>query len=499
VFYSNFFWKEFLVMRRKAITALLSASVGWSVSSALGQATIQQSSPAATPTVSDLQARLNAMQATIDKLQADQQKQEADQAAVIKQVLADADAQSELASGYDPNVGFVVRSSDGAFSLHPGAVLDFRYLATYRESIPVKGGGATAKTGYDIQNGFEMSRARVTVDGNFTKDIYYFVQADADEGAPVSLLDAYWVYHLGQSPFSVKVGQFKDPLWHERNLSEANLLAVDRSLVESLLGGGQTSRVQGAALQYDQGRLRGQLVIHDGYDSLNDKFYHEGGLPSGVAGGAGVTPTDFGTSGRVEYMLIGDRTSDFNPYREYDGGFTALGDTQNILVVGGGYDYSQAGDNDIIFHTADIQYDMVSGLSLYGAYLGTYRDLHSSQGVTAATSSTPAGPAVPPGNYYDPGLLVQAAYLVTPNIEPFIRYDYAYLAGGSVAEFGLNKSEVQEYTVGANYYLYKQHAKITVDGVWLPDGAPADSDALGVLEDSGHNEFILRAQFQLAL
>jgi hypothetical protein len=468
---------------------------------AAAQATAPASADAAptAATIADMQARLNAMQAKLDSIQANQAEAEADRAAVIKQVLADADAQTELSSGYDPNVGFVIRSGDGAFSFHPGAVLDFRNMTSYRESIPVKGGGETGKTGYDTQNGFDITRARFTFDGNYTKDIYYFVQLSADQGAPFSLLDAYGTYHFEQTPLSFKVGQFKDPLWHERNLSEANLLAVDRSLVESLLGGGQTSRVQGAALVYDQDRLRAQAVIHDGYDSINTKFYDAGGNPSGIAGGAGVTPTDFGTSGRVEYLVIGNRTPDFNPYKEYDGGFTALGDTQDILVLGGGYDYSQAGDNNIIFQTVDAQYDTGSGLSIYGAYLATYRNLHSSQGVTAATSSTPAGPAVAPGNYYDPGALIQAAYLVTPKIEPFVRYDYTYLDGASVTAFGLSKNEVQEVTAGVNYYLYKQHAKVTLDADWLPDGAPADSDALGILEDSGRNEFLLRVQFQLAI
>ena len=58
---------------------------------------------------------------------------------------------------------------------------------------------------------------------------------------------------------------------------------------------------------------------------------------------------------------------------------------------------------------------------------------------------------------------------------------------------------MQEITIGANYYLYHQNAKFTLDASWLPNGAPADADALGILKDSGHNEAVLRLQFQLAL
>jgi Phosphate-selective porin O and P len=475
---------------RKFLVSGLLLGTGMSVSAVRAQT----AAAPAQPTVAQLEAQVQSLQAKVDALQADQSQADADRAAEIKQVLADADAQSELVSGYDPNVGFVLRSGDGMFSFHPGVVLDIREMTSYRSEIPAKGGGETDKTGYDTQSGFDLTRARFTADGNFGKQVTYFFQVDADQGSPVTLLDAYATYHFDNSPFAVKAGQFKDPLFHERNLSEANLLAVDRSLVEDLLGGGETSRVQGVSLMYDQDRLRAQLVIHDGYDSINTKFFDAGGIGAGsVGGGAGVTPTDYGVSGRGEYLAIGDRSAKFNPFSEYDGGFTALGDTQDILVLGGGYDYSQAGDNDVIFHTLDAQYDTTCGLSVYGAYLGTYRDLHSVQGATTGK------PSVPAGNFYDPGALIQAAYLLNPRLEPFIRYDYTYLDGNSVSAFDLGKNTAQEFTVGANYYLYKQHVKFTVDGSWLPDGAPTDEDALGILEDSGHNEFVLRAQFQLAI
>ena len=87
--------------------------------------------------------------------------------------------------------------------------------------------------------------------------------------------------------------------------------------------------------------------------------------------------------------------------------------------------------------------------------------------------------------------------LVTPKIEPFVRYDYAYLQGGSVSS--TTTRAVEEFTLGANYYLYNQNAKFTVDGSYLPDGSPVDQDPLGILQDSGHNEFVLRVQFQLAI
>jgi len=435
----------------------------------------------------ELRTEVNQLKTKVEKLEANQSAggQTSQQPAVVPNTNQSAFPAFHFTSGYDPAVGFVIRSDDGEFSLHPGIVLDFRNMTSYREKLVPNSGGEVPKPGYTTENGFDVTRARLTFDGRVTQNVSYFVQFQDDQGTSFGLLDAYWAYHFGKdSPFALKVGQFKDPVWHERNLSEADLLAVDRSLVEYLLGGGQTGRVQGVDLMYDQDRVRTQLVFHDGFNSINTKFFDAGGLGAGVGSGSGVTPDNFGASGRAEFLLLGNRTPDFNPYTEYDKQFTALGDKQDILVLGAGADFTQASSNDAFFHTADLQYDTACGFSAYGAYLGTYRDLHTNQGVV-------------PGFYYDPGFVFQVAYLVTPKIEPFARYDYTYLPLGSTT--GLLTGEAQEITVGANYYLYHQNLKFTLDASWLPNGAPSDSDALGILKDSGHGEYVLRAQFQLAI
>ena len=261
-----------------------------------------------------------------------------------------------LAAYYDPNVGFVIRSEDGNYSFHPGLVADFRNMTTYRESIPAKGGGETGDTGDDIQNGFDVTRLRLTFDGQFTKNVTYFVQFQDDQGQTFNLYDAFAQYHFDSSPWAIRVGQFKDFLWHERNMSESRQLAVDRSLMETLLWGGTISRTQGVALMYEKDRLRAQALIGDGYNSLNTKFFDGGGVGAGVTGSSGVTPTDFGVSGRAEYALIGDRTSNLNPFSEYDQ-FSSLSAKQNILVLGGGVSYSQADSNGILFHSLDLQYN----------------------------------------------------------------------------------------------------------------------------------------------
>jgi hypothetical protein len=397
------------------------------------------------------------------------------------------DVVSSITGGWDGSK-FTLRSDDGNFTFHPGALVDVRDMLSFRERIPTGTGaaGEVAAKGYDTQNGVDLSRVRFIADGTLFHQAGYFLQLAADQGSGVTLLDAVASYRFGESPWTVKAGQFKDPVWHERNISEANLMGVDRTMTEDLLAGGQGSRIQGAAITYDQDHVRAQIVAHDGFNSQNTKFFEAGGVGAGAGGESGVTPTDYGFSGRAEYMLIGDRSSSFNPFNEYEQ-FTSLHAQQDILVIGGGADYSQANSNSLIAHSVDVQFNSVCGLSLYGAYLGTYRGINANQGV-------------PAGYYYDSGFVAQAAYLIGQHFEPFVRYDWTHLDPSSTtAVAGLNSHLVQELTAGANYYIYGQKLKLTIDGSWLPNGSPVDADALGVLRDSGRYEFVLRTQVQIAI
>jgi hypothetical protein len=442
------------------------------------------------PSDQELKARIAALETRIDTLQTTQAQRNAEIQQSIRTVMADADSQSgqdvDFPNGWDPGVGFVLQSAGGDYSLHPGVILQFRNETTYREKIPPGGGGETGSTGYNIENGFEVTRARLLLEGNvISPNFTYFLQLadDSTLGQP-TLLDAYIMYRISQqSPIAVKAGQFKDPVWHEANLLPSMLMAVDRSVVNQLIGGGQTDRVEGAEVIYDQDRLRDLLAFTNGYNSQNSKFVNHGGQGTEVGAGEGVTPTNFGISGRGEYLLVGNREPDYNPFVQYDQ-FTALDARQDIVIVGGGFDYSESGRDKILFHSVDVEYNGPAGWSAYAAYLASYREADTDKGA-------------PGGYYYDDGFLVQAAYLFGSSIEPFVRYDYTYLNGNSLP--GINKDVIHEITMGANWYIHGQKLKATLDASWLPNGIPTDAEGLGLLQDDGHNEFTLRAQMQVAL
>jgi hypothetical protein len=453
-------------------------------SSAQNRPSTQPSSP------QEMQRRILALQAKIDELKSQSDQQQNQDA--VQHVLDDSQRQSQLLSiapfptGYDPNVGFVLQSPDGNFSLHPGLLMQFRGVVNDRNRITPGHGGVTGEQGDNTETGFEMTRFRLTLDGNAISPLltYYIQFAQDAQNAASGLLDAYAMYRVSsQSPLAIKLGQFKDPVWHEENLLPSMQMAVDRSLVNALVGGLQTNRIQGAAIVYDEDRLRGQLALDNGYNSGDEPFYGPSGIGSAVGAGAGLAPTNWGSSGRAEYLLVGDRTPLFNPFSEYDQ-FTSRGDRQDILVLGTGFDYSESGANKILFHTADVQYNIANRWALYAAYLGAYRNLYTNRGVA-------------PGSYYDSGYLLQAGYLLDRNIEPFARVDYTHLDGA--AEPGILQDNLYELTAGVNYYLLGQRAKVTLDASWLPNGSPLDVNYLDILQNNAHNEYLLRCQFQLAL
>ena len=193
---------------------------------------------------------------------------------------------------------------------------------------------------------------------------------------------------------------------------------------------------------------------------------------------------NFGFAGRAEYKPWGQ----WSQYRD----FTALDDTCELLVFGGGFDYTEAGHQDAIRHVVDVVYESPRGLSAYAAYLGRFTLRGGRDGQDT----------------YDPSVRVQVAMLVTRQIEPFARYDYFHLDGRELPT-GV-KANVHELTLGTNYYLHSYRAKFTADVIYLPLGTPIADDAGDVLSTGatianssftrgGGKEIVARVQFQLVL
>jgi hypothetical protein len=409
------------------------------------------------PSREQLQQELAELKARIAKLEANSAQQASAQEtkATKDAVLTDADRRSKLgagSAGWDK--GFYIKSDDGNFSLRPGVQVQFRYVANLSED---------ADGDDHLDSGFELRRMRFRFDGNvLSPDLTYSFVFDTNRnGGNVTLLDA-WARYKFDPKWAVKVGQFKESWEHEKDVTFAEQLAVERTLVDAVLGGNQTDRVQGVSLIYGGNKeddVRAEFAIHDGANSKNTNFQDQ---PTG----------DWGLGVRGEYKLKGDWAS----YKD----FTAKGTTQDLLVLGAGGDFTQAGDSDILRSTVDAQWENTRGLGVYGALHGNFGDSDTA------------------GNTFDWGAVAQVGYLINKKVEVFGRYDLVEFDDDTA-----NGDTFNELTVGANYFLgpdgaYLHRAKFTVDFVYLPDGAPSDQTGLGVLA-SDEDEFVLRGQFQLQI
>lgn len=436
---------------------------------------------AAEPSQQELMDQVKALQAKVERLEAQQQQQQATaatapqkgEAATVDSVLRDADRRSQFLqpSGFTAGVDrgrIVIRSEDGNFEFHPEFQFQARYAFSYREEDndnPVNGNA-------NVQDGFEIPRMKMAFDGHaFSPNLLYRFQWDSRNGSSLTLEDAFITYKFADN-LAVKLGQYKDVTFHEEITSSKRQLAVDRSLVNETIGGGQTDYIQGVALIWDNGSrglpLRAEVGYTDGPNTDNTNFTDSGGNSA-----FGLANPNWGAYGRVEYLAMGN-------WSEYDD-FTSMGNDQALLVLGAGAFYAEAGGSKALFHTIDAQFETAGPLSLYAAYLGVYRD--------------PSGGNTE-GSFYDFGFLAQAGYMLSDQVELFARYDFTDLDTPTAS----GENQFHEITAGVNYYFRGHAAKFTADVSWLPNGAPVGSQDADILAPTGgDDEIVIRAQFQLLL
>ncbi len=446
---------------KKALPAILAGSA------LVSSAAVFAGEPATAPAASsqDVQKQLSDLQAQVAQLQA--QQKSADQA-TINSVLNDAQKRSTLtlsdstpfATNWESGK-FSLRSENGDFVLHPWFQMQFRGVANYRDNAA--GGQSNTDTG------FELRRLKFGVDGNvLSPKTTYLINWATDRNSGNLILEEGWVSTMLDDNFSIRGGQLKDPFAHESIVSSKKLMSAERSLVTDFFTGGDNF-VQGVAVGYKNDSLQSEVAFTDGTNEPNRNFQD---FPT--------NSWDFGVAGRAQYKIMGD-------WKGYDQ-FSAMGLKKDLLVVGGGVDYSQGGNTDQILHTLDVQYDNTGGLGVYVAGYGRYTMNAPKNGVT-----TPANEI----DTYDWGGIAQVSYLIPDTKwEPFARYDYLHFDKATVS--GSTRDHAHEFTIGTNYYVHGQDAKFTLDVTYLPDGSPV-SDGGADLISTNKSEIIVQAQFQLLL
>lgn len=406
----------------------------------------------AAPEPSATQAEIDQLRARLDALEQQQAKTETDRA--VDELVRDADRRSALlaqeggfTAGYDE--GFVLRDTDGNYEMEIEGQLQFRYVLNSSDGI--------LEDSADVDDGFEIRRAKIQFKGHaISPNLAYAIRFAFDRNDGVPELELAYVRYDFADEWAFRAGQWKGNVFQEENTSSGRQLAVERSLVNEILGGSITDYVQGVSIIYDADQIKAEVAFIDGAGSVNSGFLND--------------DPNFGVEGRVEYVVMGD-------YKRY-ADFTARKTEEDLLVIGAGADYTATGDVYNLLHTVDAQYEIAeAGLGLFGAYNGRLFDGETDNG-------------------YDFGVLVQAGYLLPDTDEKwevFGRVGYLQLDDAPSGE-----SDFYEITAGVNHYFSGHDAKVTIDAGYLPNGSPDAVTGAGITAFTD-TQFVIRGQFQLLL
>jgi hypothetical protein len=434
--------------KRRTISALMAATLGMGATAAWAEQ----------PSQADLQKQIEQLQSQVKDLQTQRATPSfnaGDVDATVSSVLTDANRRSQLLAesggflGGWQDGGFHIMSADRNYDLQPYFQFQFRSVTNL---------GDFGDDESSVDDGFEIRRMKFGFKGHaITPRLKYDFRWATDRASGTPTLENAFVQYQFADNLAFKVGQWKDNVWHEETLSSGRQLAVERSLVNELLGGGLTDYVQGVSLIYDAEAIRAELAYHDGANSDNTSFRDAG--------------SNFGVSGRVDFKVMGD-------WKSYDD-FSAMNNKKDLLVIGGGADLTQIGDTNVLFHTVDAQFE-TGPIGLYGAYVARYVDTGDDGG----------------DDSYDWGFLVQAGFMLNTNWELFGRYDMTTFEDDQAN----GEDTVHEITAGVNYYLKGHAAKVTIDVTWLPSGSPTGVSGAGIIgQTDDDDQFLIRGQFQLLL
>ncbi|MBI1368526.1 MAG: hypothetical protein GC162_07705 [Planctomycetes bacterium] len=439
----------------------------------------------------DVQAEIKALKAEVARLRAKDdeswltERRAEEVKALIKDVLSDADTRASLAEGgltAGYNKHYYLSSEDGSFLMEFEGQLQTRWIYDHRENpgkttvnsvvaagTPPVPTVVTTTTQNDAdQSGFQFRRAKFKVGGHIFNDFGYKLVLAAERADGAEVLEEGWVSYKLADNLTVLAGRFKAPFQRENLISSSKQMAVERSSVQEIF---RLDWTQGVMFDYKTDMLRFRGSLDQGRMQFSD-FTADG--------------TDIGATLRGDVLLAGDwgQTEDFAAWSK---------DPQS-LSIGAAVHYeaaetgTSAANSDFVGWTVDGMYKN-TGLTLFVAGYGR----HTESGTTPSTTTD------------DYGLEAMVGYMIVPDtIEPFVRYGRIMMDKSRVAGT-LNDQDVNEYTVGFNWYQHKHAAKFTLDFTYFDAPlntaflSPGFSSGQGLQRDAAgeDGQYTVRAQYQL--
>ena len=426
---------------------------------------------------------------------------------MVSEMLSDAETRSSLLqgggmAGYDK--GFMIGSADGNWKLKFNGLIQFRYIADFRDdanavrpdgTAPPAPVGAVAAD--DLANGFQLRKTRVVLSGNaINPNLTYKIAFESNNGTAGGWIanDIYFGYKL-DGGWAVRGGQYKSGFLKEELMSEAVTLPMERGMLNQVYSQG---RSQGVGITYENETSRCSFDFTDGFNSANTDYNNPVQTVPNAPYPAG-SESEFAAAARGEWKWAGswDALSDFT---------SKPGDAQAGSLGGAAYwqtgtQPNASGDSNVWGATLDVQWEG-NGWSVFAA--GVYQNQRQAQ----------FAPGTPIANNY--GFMVQGAYRWNETSEVFARWDDIIMdkdGGGFVAT---SASNCNFLTFGYNHYFAGNNAKLTLDCIYscndttnlaantsLTNSPNIGFDGTGptnqgLLGQTDGGEFALRAQFQLA-
>lgn len=403
------------------------------------------------------------------------QRQAEEVRALIADVLSDAQTRSSLLAegviaGIDEKGTAFLKSADGSWLMKFSGQLQFRYLFNHQD-----------ERGDDSESGFQARRVKVQVAGHIAdpKITYVVRLANSRSTANTSLEEAKIGYAFDNGVY-IQAGKMKLPFTREELNSSRRLVTVERSSVNEYFTLNFAEQMQ---VGYKADRFRVVGSFSDGANSESSEF--------------NADMADLALTGRVDLRLAGDwsQMKDFTSWRGEDRALF-VGGAAHYEVVDGANNPASF-DGEYLALTADASYEN-DGFSVFAAYMHSHFD------------DDPDAPMPLGSDLTAHGVMVQVAYQVTDQIEPFARYEWLDADDDDeIAIDGTASDPVQIVTVGGNYYLRKHAAKFTADVVYVfagdaPEpnafGASAFSSSLGFAgfaSAEDEEQLAVRLQFQL--
>jgi hypothetical protein len=318
----------------------------------------------------------------------------------------------------------------------------------------------------DTTLGFSLRRTKVEVSGDVTDNISAKVKFAFDRSGGAAVLeDAYGTWAVNDD-LKLKIGQFKQQIIREENVSSSSQLLVERSAMNETFNQGFS---QGIEAHFGGDAWRGAIGFTDGFNSRNTAFN------SG-------SEADYAFNARFEF-LFGD--AEWDQFKQ----FTSWRGSNQGSMLGAGIAYQTMGDTnpslamEVDMTTATIDYSFVGdGWNFFVAGIW--------QNVDNGTTDND-----------DLGVVVQGGIFVTDQDELFARWDGVFPDSNrapmdedfNALGFGWNhyfvaESHAAKFTLQLDYYLDETSNNAIV--------STSNSGGHNLLPSTEDGQFGLTAQMQ---